>query len=248
MVPYERRKEILQLLEAKEIVTLEDFCELLRGVSESTIRRDLKALENEGHINLLRGGAAKLKGGYYDTPVESRNQLNVEEKEKIAKTAAAIVQDGDVVYLDAGSTPLLMVKYLQGMQITLVTTNTAIAAELKSSELKCILVGGQLNVKTASVYGGMTNQILQGLHFDKAFLGASGFSKTAGINTPDLEEAKKKQIIRHNSRKTYVLADSSKDGKATMCKVFDMGEVKIICDQETDTLKECGNYTIASEA
>lgn len=245
MVPYERRKEILQLLEAKEIVTLEDFCELLRGVSESTIRRDLKTLENEGHINLLRGGAAKLKGGYYDTPVESRNQLNVEEKEKIAKTAAAIVQDGDVVYLDAGSTPLLMVKYLQGKRITLVTTNTGIAAELKSSDLECIMVGGQLNVKTASVYGGLTNQILQGLHFDKAFLGASGFSKQGGINTPDLEEAKKKQIIRNNSRKTYVLADSSKDGKETMCKIFDMGGVKIICDQETDTLKECGNYTIA---
>lgn len=245
MVPYERRKEILQLLEAKEIVTLEDFCELLKGVSESTIRRDLKTLENEGHINLLRGGAAKLKGGYYDTPVESRNQLNVEEKEKIAKTAAAIVQDGDVVYLDAGSTPLLMVKYLQGKRITLVTTNTGIAAELKSSDLECIMVGGRMNVKTASVYGGLTNQILQGLHFDKAFLGASGFSKQGGINTPDLEEAKKKQIIRNNSRKTYVLADSSKDGKETMCKIFDMGEVKIICDQETDTLKECGNYTIA---
>ena len=245
MVPYERRKEILQLLEAKEIVTLEDFCELLGDVSESTIRRDLKTLENEGFINLLRGGAAKLKGGYYDTPVESRNQLNVEEKEKIAKTAAAMVQDGDVVYIDSGSTPLLMVKYLQGKRITLVTTNTGMASELKDSDMQCIMVGGQLNVKTASVYGGMTNSVLRELHFDKAFLGASGFSAKYGINTPDLEEVKKKQIIRNNSRKTYVLADSSKDGKETMCKIFEMSEVKIICDKVTDTLKEYNNYIIA---
>lgn len=247
MVPYERRKEIIRLLEAKEIVTLEEFCELFPGVSESTIRRDLKSLENEGHVNILRGGAAKLKGGYYDTPVESRSQLNVEEKERIAKIAAEMVKDGDVVYIDAGSTPLLMVKYLMDKNITIVSTNTGIASALQNSDIECILVGGHLNVKTASVYGGMTDSFLRNLHFDKAFLGASGFSKNAGINTPDLSEARKKQIVRDNSRKTYVLADSSKDGKETMCKIFDIGEVTIICDQETDTLVEYGNYKIAGE-
>lgn len=245
MVPYERKKEILQLLEAKEVVTLEDFCNLLKEVSESTIRRDLKALESEGHINLLRGGAAKLRGGYYDTPVESRTQLNVEEKERIARAAADLVRDGDVVYIDAGSTPLLMVKHLLGKQITIVSTNTDIPKELRDSNIECILVGGNINLKTSSTYGGMTDSELRSLHFDKAFLGASGFSKGAGINTPELNEAKKKQIVRNNSRKTYVLADSSKDGKETMCKIFEVGEVPIICDEETDTLKECGNYKIA---
>lgn len=245
MIPYERKKEILQLLENADIVTLEDFCDLLNDVSESTIRRDLKTLEKEGHIELLRGGAAKLKGGYYDTPVTSRNQINVEEKELIAQKAACMVNDGDVVYIDAGSTPLMMVKYLIGKKITIVTTNTEIGTKLMGSDIECILVGGKLDVRTASVYGGMTIQSLQQLFFDKAFLGASGFSMKAGINTPELEEVKKKQIVRHNSRKTYVLADSSKDGKETMCKIFEMGEVKIICDRETDTLKECGNYIIA---
>lgn len=247
MVPYERKKKILEFLEAKEVVTLEDFCELLQGVSESTIRRDLKALETEGFINLLRGGAAKLQGGYYDTPVESRNQLNVEEKERIAQKAADLVRDGDVVYIDAGSTPLLMIKYLISKNITLVSSNTDIARVLQGSDMECIMVGGKINLKTSSTYGGMTDTVLSSLHFDKAFLGASGFSKNAGINTPDLNEARKKQLVRKNSRKTYVLTDSSKDGKETMCKVFDVGEVMIICDEETDTLKECGNYMIAEK-
>ncbi|MGL5260165.1 MAG: DeoR/GlpR family DNA-binding transcription regulator [Lachnospiraceae bacterium] len=245
MVPYERRKEILQLLDQKEIVSLEEFCELLQDVSSSTIRRDLKVLESEGHIELLRGGAAKLKGGYYDTPVESRTQLNVEEKEIIAKYAANMVQDGDVVYIDSGSTTLLMVKYLVKKRITIVTTNTDIPIELKNSEIECIMVGGKINVKTASLYGGLTDHILQGLHFDKAFLGASGFSKKAGINTPDLNESNKKQLIKQNSRKVYILADSSKDGKTSMCKIFELGEVTIICDCETPDLIEGENYIIA---
>ncbi|MFI3173361.1 MAG: DeoR/GlpR family DNA-binding transcription regulator [Eubacteriales bacterium] len=247
MVPYKRRKEIVQVLEENEIITLEEFCELLSGVSESTIRRDLKALENEGRIDLLRGGAAKLRGGFYDTPVDSRTQLNVEEKERIAKLAAGMVKDGDVIYIDAGSTPLLMLKYLLDKHITVVSTNVRVALEVQSSDIDCILVGGQLNIKTASVYGGETNSFLRTLHFDKAFLGASGFSENAGINTPDLNEARKKQIIKQNSRKTFVLADSSKDGKESMCKVFNLEDVTIICDQEVDLLVEHGNYIVAKE-
>ncbi len=249
MVPYERRRDILLLLERKEIVTLDEFSQLLPGVSISTVRRDLKALEQEGQVDLLSGGAAKRKGSYYgavDTTYESRIHINVEAKEIIAKFAASMVRDGESIYIDSGSTPQMVIKYLTGRKVTLVTTNADIIPDLRTANLPCILVGGQVNISTSSVYGSYANRALEGFHFDRAFLGASGFDMLSGINTYDLDEAQKKQIARKQSTHCYVLADSTKEGVKTMCKIFDMGEVTIICEKETPTLKESGNYYVAS--
>lgn len=245
MIPYERRKQMLQQLEESELVTLEDFCEVLPGVSQSTVRRDLKTLEDEGHIVLLRGGAARLKKGLTDTPVNARSILHVKEKEIIAKCAAALVKDGEVIYLDSGSTPMRMVKHLRDKQITIVTTSATIFQEMEGRSAECIIVGGEINFNTGSIIGTLTNSLLKDIFFDKAFIGASGFSLQAGINTPDLRETQKKQIVKENSKEAFVLADHFKAGKTTMCKIFEMGEVTIICDQESELLTSSGNYIIA---
>ena len=91
----------------------------------------------------------------------------------------------------------------------------------------------------------MTDSELENMYFDKAFIGASGFSLEAGINTPDPREAKKKQIVKKNSKETYVLMDSSKSGKSTLCKALELKEVTIICEKETPILLEAGNYLLA---
>lgn len=245
MVPYERRRQILRMLEEKEVVSLEDFGSGLKGVSESTIRRDLKTLEEEGQITILRGAGARLKQGSYDVPVNSKSVQQVTEKERIAKYAASMVNDGEAIYLDSGSTVLRMVKHIRHKKITVVTTNALIFNELHDTNITCFIVGGEVNVGTASILGTVTNSFLANNYFDKAFLGISGFSVQAGINTPDYREAEKKQIVKANSTETYVLADSSKDGKSTLCKVFELGDVSIICDRESDTLIAGGNYVIA---
>ena len=87
---------MLQLLEKNEVVSLDDFCKKLQGVSESTVRRDLKTLEAEGQIVLLRGGGARLKKGSYEVPVNSKSIKNVNEKENIARYAAGLVKDGEI--------------------------------------------------------------------------------------------------------------------------------------------------------
>ena len=245
MIPYQRRLQMLQLLEQKEIVSLEDFGKNLKNVSESTIRRDLKTMEAEGQIILHRGGAASLKKGSYDVPVNSKSLKNVNEKEAIARYAASLVKDGESIYLDAGSTPLRMLRHLRDRQITIVTTNALVVSELQGTKIKCYVVGGELNVPTASIAGTTTNRELMNRYIDKAFLGISGFSEKAGINTPDAKEAEKKKIVKENSSETYILADSSKAGKSTLCKVFELGEVPIICDKEVDVLVQSGNYLIA---
>lgn len=245
MIPFERRKQILDELQKTEIVTLPDFIKVLEGVSESTIRRDLKALEDDGEIVLLRGGAAKLKAGSHEISFTSRNLLNTKEKEQIAKAAADMVADGEVVYLDSGSTVLRMIKYIKYKDILIVTANALVPQELEGAKARCILVGGDLIISTGSLLGTLTENTLRGLFFDKAFLGASGYSLEAGINTPDIREASKKQIVKENAKETYILMDSGKAGISTLCKVFDLKDVTIICDKMTAELEEAGRCMIA---
>lgn len=244
-IPYERRKLMLAELEKHEIVSLDDFYDALQGISKSTIRRDLKTLETEGQVVLLRGGAAKIKSGSYDTPLNSRNLLRVKEKDAIARAAAELVKDGEAIYIDAGSTCLRMIPYLKNKIITVVTTNAMIYPEIVETNLQCTIVGGDILKATASIVGPLTDNILHDMYFDKAFIGATGYDIQAGINTPDFREANKKRIVKGNSKEVFVLVDSSKESKKTMCKAFDLKECILITDKDTALLREHANYIIA---
>ena len=244
MIPYERRQMILSLLEGKDFVTIEQLIDEIEGASESTIRRDLKTLFDEGQIHLMRGGASKANEGSQDTLVNSRLLLNTDAKEKIAKCASDLVRDGEVVYLDAGTTPLKMAKYLKNKNITIVTTNVLIFQEIAGGNAECIVVGGEVNISTGSVVGALTVSTLEEMFFDRSFIGATGVSIKSGISTPELREAQKKKVVKKNSKHTYILADSSKLGKITMCKVFDLSEVTVVCEKYSDLLRECGSYII----
>lgn len=245
MIPFERRRQMLQAFEHSEIVTLEDLKKILKGTSESTIRRDLKLLASEGEIVLLHGGAARKMAGSYEVSFGSRDILNIKEKNTIAKYAAGLVKDGEMVYLDAGSTVLRMAKYLKEKDITIISTNALLPQELEGAKAKCYIIGGELLLATASLVGPMTDTNLQEMYFDKAFLGASGVSIEAGVNTPDPREAKKKRIVYQNSKECFVLADSSKIGKSTLCKAFDLKDATIICEREMPILHEAGKYLLA---
>ena len=111
--------------------------------------------------------------------------------------------------------------------------------------MECIIAGGEINRTTASIIGVATNNFLENYYFDKAFIGISGFSREAGFNTPNLLEAEKKQLVNKNSARTYILSDSSKSGRSTLCKVLDLEEATIICDKVTDVVEACGDYIIA---
>lgn len=245
MIPYERRRQLLQILEENEFVSTEQLLASLKGVSESTVRRDMKMLADEGQIILMRGGASKVRGSAQDTPVDSKLILNTEAKDRIARCAANLVQDGEVIYIDAGSTPLKMARYLCDKNITIVTTNVLIFQELAGAKAECIIIGGTVNLNMGSVMGDLTVSTLENMFFDRAFLGITGLSSRAGFSTPDFKESRKKQVVKANSKHTYILVDSSKFGVTTMCKVFKLDEVEVITEKETELLKECGSYMIA---
>lgn len=247
MIPYERRQQLLQILENNEFVSTERLIEAVEGASESTVRRDLKALADDGLITLLRGGASKVRrtGNMPDTKVDSKLILNVEAKERIARYAAGLVKEGEVVYLDAGTTPLRMVPYLRDKQITIVTTNVLIFQELAGTKADCIIVGGYVNVEMGSVVGDMTVSSLEGMFFDRAFIGITGIAPRSGFSTPDLKESRKKSVVKENSKNSYILADSSKVGITSMCKVFELDEITLVTEKEEGLPKECSKYLIA---
>lgn len=245
MIPYVRQRKIVEELEKKEIIYIDDLVGLFSDVSESTIRRDLKILEEEGQIQTLRGGGVKLKSSSYEIPVIEKKEMYKEEKERIARFAASFVQDHEVIYIDSSTTCLQMIKYLKDKSITIITSNIQVINELDSPTIKCIALGGEVNKTLDSISGPLTEAILNNLYFDRAFLGTSGFSLENGINTPDFREANKKSIVKDKSKECYVLADHSKANKNTLCKAFDLNECTIITDQSSSLLENQANYYIA---
>ena len=247
MIPYIRRKTILAELECNDVVYIQDLLGILKDASESTLRRDLRNLEEEGMIEQLQGGAAKIKRtSSYDMPIESKQLIHMKEKEAIARVAASLVKDGEVVYIDSGTNALLTIKYLKHKKIQIITSNTYVLRELENAAFQCHILGGDVAPQLGSVFGPVTDNHLRTMHFDRAFLGATGFSLRSGITTPDFNEANKKRIVRENSDIVYVLADHSKAGKEALCKVFGLKDCIIITDEMSDILQGLDNYILAS--
>jgi DeoR family fructose operon transcriptional repressor len=244
VIPYLRKNRIMDELEKKEIVYLEHFVDILQDVSESTIRRDLKILASEGKIVLLHGGAIKLKKNSKEVPVISKKFMNVKQKEKIARYAASLIQNGETIYIDSGTTTELMFKYLKNKDITIVTTNIHIVNQLEDTKFECILIGGEIIKNLGSTVGPLTDRQLDEFHFNRSFIGANGYSDTNGISTYDLRETSKKRIVKKNSDNCYVLLDSTKIGLNAVCKVFEFDEVTVLSDKANDLFKGFNNFVV----
>lgn len=231
MIPYLRKEKILELLHKHDLITIEHIKEHLPEVSISTLRRDLKKLEEEGFLIILSGGAVKLRVPSDDLPVSTRETMYKQEKEIIANLANDLVQDGDVIYLDSGTTCTTLMKLISKKKITIITSNTAIM------ELNCILdsevifLGGSLNNALSSVNGPLTDRNIKLFNYDKAFLGANGIDAKHGVSTPSLIEANKKASVIERSKEVYVLCDSSKFSKSFMTRAFGVEQCVVISDK-----------------
>lgn len=251
MIPYMRKKYILENLDNKEITYFEQIYKWFDNISESTIRRDLKFLEKEGNIELLRGGGVKLiknkSEQVEDMPNEIKKNINTEKKEKIAKYAASLIEDGDVIYLDSGTTCLFMLKFIDiKKKLTIVTSNIDIinSGRKRLENIKIIVAGGELDNIIGSLNGTIAEDNMSKLYFDKSFVGGTSINAISGVSTPDLNEARKKQIAKANARESYCLIDSSKFGNFSMCSVFSLDNCNIITDCYNSLLEKCNSYVI----
>lgn len=233
MLTEKRHELILKLLDEQNSVTVAEIKERLK-ISESTIRRDLNALDKAGKLNKVFGGAVAIESGFTtsEPSVAQKASVNREEKLMIARYAASLIAKDDVIYLDAGTTTGCMIDFITERSAIFVTNAVSHAQRLAASGFRVYLIGGELKARTEAVIGNQALLSLEQLHFSKAFFGTNGVSIKAGFSTPDYEEAMVKKTAVGQSKKPYILADYSKFGNVSSVTFWDFAKAQVITDRK----------------
>jgi DeoR family transcriptional regulator of aga operon len=228
--PAERRQAILDQVRDSGYVRAVDLSSALH-VDSSTIRRDMERLERAGLIRRMHGGALPADpADTIDTPWEVRRSQRLAEKTAIGKAAAALVEDGQTVLIDNGSTAYQVAAALADHRgLTVVTNDLMVALCLRSQGVHQVHVTGGLLLDTVfTLVGPIATQAVEGLHVDWAFLGAEGVEPEAGITNINVVEIPLKRAMIAAARNAAVVADSSKFGRrslATVCTLDDVDAV-----------------------
>ena len=236
MLAEQRTEVILSELAERRAVSVTDLCQAT-GASEATIRRDLNALARQGRLVKVHGGATSLEEEEFlaREPDLATKQRYVREKERIARYAAALVGDDDVVYLDTGTTVLHMADHLKGSNALFVTSSVEFAVRLTEHDLHVYVLGGTLKLGTVDIVGAEALNAIRRYNFTKAFLGANGVTTAQGFTTPDPEEAAVKALAASRAQEVFVVADSSKFDAVSAAVMFPLKGAVIITDRLRDT-------------
>lgn len=226
MVPAERRKQILLLIEERNSISVAELCRLL-DVSDMTIRRDLCILSNRGLLERVHGGALSRQGRSYEPPYHSRATNQVVQKEIIGRRAATLAHEGDSIALDVGTTTFEIAKALtKTPNLTIITASLPIANVLSEApNIRLILTGGIVRPQELSLIGHTAEQTYQQYHVDKAFVGVGGLDLEAGLTEYNLEDALVKKSMIKNAGQVIVVADSSKLGEICFASVAPLSVV-----------------------
>lgn len=229
MLGEQRQQAILEVVEQQKSVTVQELMKLL-DISESTIRRDLNTLDKEGRLVKVHGGAMAIGGSYHskDDAIEYRKEINREEKTRIARYAAALIEEQDVVYLDAGTTTELMIDYITAANVTFVTNSFAHAKRLSAKGYKTYVIGGEFKPVTEAIVGEEAILSLDKYNFTKGFWGTNGVTKTNGFSTPDVKEAMVKKKSMQKTKQCFIVCDSSKFGEICTISFADFHAARII--------------------
>lgn len=239
MLTEERYQYILDQLTQHGLVKSQELIKEM-NCSESTLRRDLDALEEKGMLVRVHGGAKRLYEIEREIPITEKTSKNIQEKKEIAEYASSLVQDGDTIFLDAGTTTLYMIPFLKQKKIRIVTNAVQHAHLLADQENEVVLIGGVLKNTTKAVIGAVGCAQLSQYNFNKAFLGINGVDLEYGFTTPDPEEAAIKQQAIKNSAKVFILTDNSKFNTVTFVKVEDIDGATVLTNSLNK--KEFGAY------
>ena len=207
------------------------------GVSVNTIRRDLDRLEEQGHVQRIRGGAVYTKPPELELPFEARWRDHEDEKKLIASTAARLIGEGEMILLDVGSTNLYLAGQLSDLvHITVVTNSLPVMWELqKHMAVNLVALGGQLYHRESYFSGPIVDSALDEMRVDKLFLGISSIEAEYGLSEIYSSEVPLKRAFMEVSKQRIVLAHGSKVGRASHFHLCDAGDVDmLITDPSAD--------------
>lgn len=233
MLVQHRKEKILELLSKNKTVSMQKFVSEL-GVSESTLRRDLIALEEDGLLTRVHGGATMTKDIGKEQKMSQKENLNQVAKVKIAEYASSLIQPDIQIYVDAGTATLELIRVLPNdINIHLVTNGVDQALLALQRGIEVTLLGGTVKPNTHAIAGMTAYKQLEKMNFAYSFMGMNGLSETQGLTTTNIDEATIKEAAMAQSRKIRILMDDSKINQVYEFKVDAPTQAIIVLNEET---------------
>jgi len=225
----ERKKKILDLLKTNDKVTVADLSKFF-SVSSATIRNDLKELKNCNLLTRTHGGAMNKSKTSFENDWKNREVINLQEKKLIANAAKLLIEDGDTIILDTGTTTLELAKLLADKRdLNVITNDIEIARCLEEFDnVNIVFMGGIIRKKFHCTIGSIGIDTISEFIVDKAFIATNAFSTVKGAATPNINQADTKKSMISIAHKVIILCDSSKIGKSSFVQFADIQDIDII--------------------
>jgi DeoR family transcriptional regulator, aga operon transcriptional repressor len=225
----ERRQHVLSLIQRDGRVVVGELSDQL-GISRITIRKDLEYLQAKGLIHRTHGGALSTQSGALSDPsLTEKEKLHYKEKQRIAAEAVKLVQEGQCVILDSGTTTTAIARALRKFaRLTVITNAVNIAAELTNTDFEVILTGGTLRKNSYSLVGPLAEDVLAEMHADLLFLGVDGFDPRVGLTTPNVLESRVNRAMAQAARMVVAVCDSAKFGRHSLALIVPSTKIDIV--------------------
>lgn len=233
MIKTQRLDMIRSLLQERHTLTIDELVVLL-DTTVPTLHRDLDQLEAEGVCRKVHGGVHYLNRLGDEPQLTSKLTAFTAEKDQIGKMAASLVQPGETIYLDAGTTTIHIIPYLANKDVKVFTNGVTHIEALLKYHIDFFIVGGYVKHSTQAIVGDEAVAFIQKYYFDRAFIGANGIDQSVGFTTPDLREGHLKRIAIQSARKAYIVADHSKFEQVYLVKIAPLDGVTLITDHVPD--------------
>jgi len=226
LIPAQRHERIRERLEASKVVRNTELSELL-GVSEATIRRDLEWLEEQGILERTHGGAILSQRLKQEPEYAARELAHPEEKSIIGAAAAALIEEGDTIFVNSGTTTTEVIRHIpSGAKVTVVTNNLSAAMQVHEVGFELILLGGTVYPRSNAVVGHFAAENLRQMNANKTFIGADGVSLKYGYTVPSNPEAELVHLMIERTRgQVIVVADYSKWGVVSNFEVARIDQI-----------------------
>jgi DeoR family fructose operon transcriptional repressor len=242
-----RRLEVLELLEEDGELKISELSSRF-SVSEMTVRRDLEALEREGLLRRVRGGAIGTTSRSYEPPFALRAERNAEAKKRVGLAVAEMISEGETLIIDTGTTALAVAEALKDRRgLTIVTSSLRVAWLLADNAgQRVIVTGGIVRPVERSLVGALSDKAFENLYCDTYCMGVGGVDAEAGFTEFNLDDARVKQEAMRYSRRCIAAADASKLGRVAFARVADLEQVDLLVTdgdadpEKVERLKEAG--------
>jgi DeoR family fructose operon transcriptional repressor len=235
MFAEERKNKILELILREKKVTVAQLSALF-SVTGATIRTDLRDMESTGLLTRAHGGAIERTKTGFEPDSREKEVQNIQAKQRIGLAALDLIEDGDTIVLDTGTTTLELARCLNRRKnVTVVTNDIVIAQVLEDMQsVNVLFMGGLLRKGFHCTIGVHGRAIMEGLTVDKAFMGANGFSAAKGATTPDVQHAETKKLMIAMSAKTILLCDRTKLGRVSLAQFLPPDRLDVLVTDGMD--------------